>query len=60
MRYGKYREMKELATRTEGVITPLKMRKYWPTLTDCGCPDYQMRQRKTGGACKHMEALRSV
>ena len=58
MKYRQYREMKELAKRTKGEITPLKMRKYWTTLTDCGCPDYQIRQRKIGGACKHMRALR--
>ena len=60
MRYSEYRNMKRLAMRTEGEITPLKMRKYWPTLTNCGCPDYQMRQRRVGGACKHMLALQAV
>lgn len=60
MRYSEYREMKRLAQKTGGVVTPLKMRKYWTTLTNCGCPDYQMRQRKIGGACKHMTALRAV
>ncbi len=32
----------------------IKIKKYGTTLTYCGCPDYNYRQRKIQGSCKHM------
>jgi len=31
---------------------------YETTVTSCTCPDFQYRQAKIGGHCKHIQALR--
>ena len=38
-------------------IMEIKISKYGTTLSRCNCPDYQYRQAKVGGACKHMMYL---
>lgn len=38
-------------------LMEIKINKYGTTKTYCGCPDYQYRQRRIKGSCKHMNYL---